>query len=126
MPKKNAAHQDPPFKGVTVSPEALQFIKRRAVRSARTCIETLCESEPTHAPAASRVWDTQRLQKRPMDSELFVYELLDLHDAVQCLDLLGLLRYPFPDRPHVIEFREDIEHYELIADMRVLFKHGVH
>lgn len=87
-------------------------LKRRAVWSARVSVEMLCSPVPLPGLPGTVAWDALRLDAAQVDAETLLYDLNDLQDAVQCLDELGLLWRPLPDRPNVISFLPEIEDYE--------------
>lgn len=91
------------------------LLKGRAVRSARLSVETLCESETLPGADGGIAWDTQRLQACHADVELVVLDLLDLHDALVCLDRLQLLARPIAQRPHLVVFLAEVDAYALRA-----------
>lgn len=101
---------------VQVDRTLFHLLKGRAVRSARLTLETLCEHETLPGPDGEVLaWDTQRLQAGHVDVELVAMDLLDLHDALLCLDRLQLLARPLAQRPHLVMFRPEIEAYSLHA-----------
>lgn len=91
-------------------------IARRAILSARTTIELLCEQVGAAGDRAVVAWDTRRLQAGHIeDEDVLSYDLLDIHDALECLDGLGLIKRPFPGRPSVISFVPGIDDFDLAA-----------
>jgi len=116
----------PPSYEVCLPRAAYELIKRRAVQSARLSIETLCVQETVMGAVEHMVWDTQQLQARGLDSENRQYDLIDIQEAVHCLDVLGLLRHPFTDRPHVVAFKPEISAYEPCVSVRTAVTIRVH
>jgi len=105
---------------------AYELLKRRAVQSARLSIETLCVQDTVIGAVEHMVWDTLRLQSRSLDSEDIQHDLIDIQEAVHCLEVLGLLRHPFPDRLHVVAFKPEINAYEPCLSVRTAFAAALH
>lgn len=87
-------------------------IAQRAVQSARVSVELLCSPVNGASESHGMAWDTQQRRSMPTDRERALYDMFDLRQALECLDLLGLLTRPFPDQPHVVGFSPAIENYE--------------
>lgn len=86
----------------------------RAVRSARLSIETLCKPCGVD-PCGRALWDTRRLQRTHDDRDYQRLDRLDIREAVECLELLGLLARPVSGCPHLVSLLPEIEQYEMRA-----------
>jgi len=83
-----------------------------AVRSARLSIETLCEPCGI-GPGGRALWDTRRLQRTHDDRDYRRLDWIDVREAVECLELLGLLERPVVGCPHLVVLSPEIERYEI-------------